>query len=76
MCGRSRVQARARHRPEHGQTDLQHHHRPGADRRRGLIVGLVIIIITAVGQGRAKRAARMYQQQMMYPPGQFPRPGR
>jgi hypothetical protein len=48
----------------------------------GLVVGVIIIIVTAVGRGRAKRAAFMYQQQqMMYPPpppppgGQFPGAG-
>ena len=45
----------------------------------GLIIGIIIIIVTAVGRSRAKRAAFMaqQQQQMMYPPsGQFPGPGR
>jgi hypothetical protein len=46
----------------------------------GLVIGIIIIIVTAVGRGRAKRAALMAQQQMMYPPpppgGQFPGAGR
>lgn len=45
----------------------------------GIVIGIVLIIITAVGRGRAKRAAYMYQQQQMMPPppppGQFPGPG-